>query len=131
MPAGHSVAPGRAPRAPGHRVALLINGCFGPLVRRLGFAAASPVEARLFEQALRDPDLRHPRRGPDCAPGATVRVGGRLVAPVGGGVQELVVITRNGRRLATALALLALVPQRSGPSPSPAERPAPDPDVEG
>jgi hypothetical protein len=32
---------------------------------------------------------------------------------------------------AAALALLALVPKRSGPSPSPPERPAPDPDLEG
>jgi hypothetical protein len=56
----------------------LTNDDFGPLVRRLGFAAAPPGEARLFEQALRDPDVWHPRRGPDCAPGATVRVRGRL-----------------------------------------------------
>jgi hypothetical protein len=62
------LAPGRAPRARGRRVTLLINGDFGPLVRRLGFAAAPPGEANHFEQALRDPDLRHPRRGPDCAP---------------------------------------------------------------
>jgi hypothetical protein len=75
----------------------LINGYFGPLVRRIGFAAAPPGEARLSELALRDPDLWHPRRGPDCAPGATVRVRGRLVAPAGRGVQELVVITRTGR----------------------------------
>jgi hypothetical protein len=32
---------------------------------------------------------------------------------------------------AAALALPALVPERSGPSPSAAERPAPDPDREG
>ena len=32
---------------------------------------------------------------------------------------------------AAAVALLALVPQRSGPSSSPFERPAPDPDLEG
>jgi hypothetical protein len=32
---------------------------------------------------------------------------------------------------AAALALLALVPERLGPSPSPPERPAPDPDLEG
>jgi HEAT repeat protein len=32
---------------------------------------------------------------------------------------------------AAALALLALVPQRSGPSPSPPERPAPEADLEG
>ena len=32
---------------------------------------------------------------------------------------------------AAAVALLALVPQRSGPSPSPPERPAADPDLEG
>jgi HEAT repeat protein len=31
---------------------------------------------------------------------------------------------------AAALALLALVPERSGPSPSAVERPAPDPDLE-
>jgi rhamnosyltransferase subunit B len=36
------LAPGRALRARGHRVTLLINGYFGPLVRRLGFAAAPP-----------------------------------------------------------------------------------------
>ena len=32
---------------------------------------------------------------------------------------------------AAAVALLALVPQRSGPSPSPPERPAPEADLEG
>ena len=32
---------------------------------------------------------------------------------------------------AVATALLALVPQRLGPSPSPPERPAADPDLEG
>jgi rhamnosyltransferase subunit B len=36
------LALGRALRARGHRVTLLINGYFGPLVRRLGFAAAPP-----------------------------------------------------------------------------------------
>jgi UDP:flavonoid glycosyltransferase YjiC (YdhE family) len=44
-----SLAPGRAPRARGQRVTLLINGDFGPLVRRLGFAAAPPDEASHFE----------------------------------------------------------------------------------
>jgi hypothetical protein len=85
--AHHSLAPGRALRARGQRVTLLINADFGPLVSRLGFESAPPGEARHFEQALRDPDLRHPRQGSDCAPGATVRVGGRLVAPVRRGVQ--------------------------------------------
>jgi hypothetical protein len=50
-----SLAPGRAPRPRGRRVTLLINGDFGPHVRRLGFAVAPPGEASHFEQALRNP----------------------------------------------------------------------------
>jgi hypothetical protein len=62
---------------PADRAPISVRAAVGQLVRRLGFAASPPGEASHFEQALCDPDPRHPRRGPDCAPGAPVRVGGR------------------------------------------------------
>ena len=49
-------------RSSGRRVTFLINEYFGPLVRGLGFETETLGEAELFEQAMRDPDLWHPRK---------------------------------------------------------------------
>jgi rhamnosyltransferase subunit B len=93
---------GQALRARGHRVTFLINEYFGPLVRGLGFEMVPLGEARLFEEAMRDPDLWHPRRafavvaravlehvrlalpriGELYQPGETVAVGGSLAFAV-------------------------------------------------
>ncbi len=48
--------------ARGHRVTFLINEYFGPLVRGLGFEMVPLGEAHLFEEAMREPDLWHPKR---------------------------------------------------------------------
>lgn len=50
-------------RARGHRVTFFLNEHFGPLVRGLGFEMVALGEEGQFEEALRDPDLWHPRRG--------------------------------------------------------------------
>jgi UDP:flavonoid glycosyltransferase YjiC (YdhE family) len=50
-----SLAPGRAPRARGHRVTFLTNGDFGPLVRRFGFEAPGTTSR---------PDVETRGRGP-------------------------------------------------------------------
>jgi rhamnosyltransferase subunit B len=92
----------QALRARGHRVTFLINEYFGPLVRRLGFELVPLGEAGLFEGAMRDPDLWHPRRafavvagmaleharlalpriGELYVPGETVAVGGSMAFAV-------------------------------------------------
>ena len=89
-------------RSRGHRVVVLVNEHFGPLVRGLQFEVEPMGEAERFEEALRDPDLWHPRRSfgviarrlveharlalPKLeawnVPGETVAVGGSLALAV-------------------------------------------------
>lgn len=68
-------------RARGHRVTFVVNEYFGPLVRRHGFSIEPVGEARLFEEALRDPNLWHPRRAL-AAVGRNVVEHARIAYPV-------------------------------------------------
>src|SRR5262245_20879230 len=54
---------GQALRARGHRVTFLVNEFFGSLVRGRGFEMVPMGEASLFEEAMRNPNLWHPRKG--------------------------------------------------------------------
>ena len=47
----------------GHRVTFLIDGYFDALIRPLGFETVTLSEPQEFEEALKDPDLWHPKRG--------------------------------------------------------------------
>jgi UDP:flavonoid glycosyltransferase YjiC (YdhE family) len=54
---------GLALRQRGHRVTLLTNGHFEPLVRQAGLDFHPVGSAADYERATEDPDLWHPRRG--------------------------------------------------------------------
>ncbi len=47
----------------GHRVTFLVNPYFRPLLERLGFESIDLGTTGEFLEAMRDPDLWHPRRG--------------------------------------------------------------------
>ncbi|HEX8202711.1 MAG TPA: glycosyltransferase [Isosphaeraceae bacterium] len=71
----------QALRARGHRVTFLLNEFFGPLVRRLGFEQVPIGAAALFEEAMRHPDLWHPRRAFGVVAGAALEHA-RLAVPM-------------------------------------------------
>ena len=82
----------------GHRVTFIIDGYFDSLIKPLGFETVTLSEVQEFEEALKDPDLWHPKRGLKAVsrrfiegsrrvyraieeryvPGETVAVGGSL-----------------------------------------------------